>query len=249
MTLFRQKYDHICSLGQWCSVAISLRKLGLRSHSGPFDWIGQYVPVSQYLDMIANGVQGLMLKDNLRDVGSNEAEGTLYYRDLVTGFESRHEFKIGVSFDENYAQFRNLLDRRIAWLLSTLRAGEKVLFVHWHGGDGRYRRDEVVDAMKRIRAAYPESKIDLMVIETEKFANDVRYEEPEPGVVFAVGDFYDTTRFGWVMGNEHLALSVLGKLHVRGQWRNLLRLKTASIHRRLMRGVFKACPWKRHPSP
>ena len=240
MTVFRKRYDHVCSLGQWCAVAIDLRKLGLRSHSGPFDWIGQYVPVSQYLDMTANGVQGLMLKDYLRDVGSNEAEGTLYYRDLVTGFESRHEFRIGVSFDENYANFRALLDRRIAWLVSTLRSGAKVLFVHWHGGEDRYRREEVVDAVKRIRAAYPESKIDLMVIETERFAKDVRYEEPEEGVVFAVGDFYDRDRFGWVMGNEKLALSVLRRIRARGRWRNLLRLKLASMAKRFRKHFARA---------
>ena len=111
MTVFRKKYDHVCSLGQWCAVAIDLRKLGLRSHSGPFDWIGQYVPVSQYLDMTANGVQGLMLKDNLRDVGSNEAEGTLHnltYSPLLDDFnrfddpENREEY---YPFDEQNEEF------------------------------------------------------------------------------------------------------------------------------------------------
>ena len=249
MTLLRKKYDHVCSLWQWCTVAIDLRKLGLRSHSGPFDWLGPYVPVTQYLDMTANGVQGLMLKENLRAVGSNEAEGTIYYRDLVNGFESRHEFRIGVSFDENYANYRALLDRRIAWLISTLRSGVKILFVHWHGGEDRYRRGEVVDAVKRIRAAYPESNIDLMVIETEKFAKDVSYEEPEPGVVFAIGDFYDTARFGWVMGNEKLVLSVLQKIRVRGRWRTLLRLKLTSISRRLKHGMSRMCLWKSRQFP
>ena len=249
MTVFRQTYDHVCSLGQWCAVAIDLRKLGLRSHAGPFDWVGPYAPLSLYLDMTANGVQGLMVKDNLRNVGSSEAEGTLYYRDLVTGFESRHEFKIGVPFDENYATYRALLDRRIAWLLSVLRSGAKVLFVHWHGGEGRYRSDEVVGAMRRLRSAYPGSQMDLLVIETEKFSKDVRYEEPEPGVVFAVGDFYDEYRFGPVMGNEELALSVLRQLRVRGRWRNLLRQKVKSIHRRLMHCASKACLWKRRQFP
>ena len=234
MRVFNSKYDVAVSLGQWCVIAICLRKLGLRSHSGPFDWIGQYVPVSQYLDMVATGIQGLMIKENLRDVGSNDEEGTIYYRDLVTGFESRHEFKTGVSFDENYANFRRLLDRRIAWLMSVLGSGRKVLFIHWHG-DGRYRRDEVVESVRRLRAAYPEALIDLLVVESERMAADVSYEEPEPGVVFATGDFSDRARFGWVMGNERLALSVLSGIRVRGKWRNLMRLKFQSIQRRLKR--------------
>jgi len=235
MRVFGFKYDEAVSLGQWCSVAICLRKLGLRSHSGPFDWFGQYVPLAKYADMIVAGVPDFMSKDNLREVGSNETDGKVYYRDLVNGFESRHDFRIGVPFEENYAKFRKRLDRRIERLISGLRSGIKVVFVHWYGGDGHYRRNEVVEAMRRLRAAYPESKIDLLVIETENLAEQVRYEEPEPGVVFAIGDFYDRSRFGWVMGNERLVHSVLRRIHVRGRWRNLLHMKIASLKKRLGR--------------
>lgn len=232
MTFRRQTYDRVVSLGQWCATAIALKKLGLRSCSGPFDWTGPNESVGHYAELIANGFEGFMEKGNLRKLREDPVEGTEIYQDSVQHWETHHEFKIGVPFEENYAKYRALLDRRIARLLSDLRSGGKVLFVHWRGG-GHYERKDVVDAACILRSAFPETTIDLLVLETEKFAKDVAYEELDQGVVVAIGDFYDVDRFGWVMGNEQLVLSVLRGIRVRGRWRNLLRLKTESISRRI----------------
>ena len=56
-----------------------------------------------------------------------------------------------------------------------------------------------------------------------------------PGVVIATGDFYDQSRYDAVRGNKVLALSVLGRVRMRGRWRNLLRLRLESVKRRLCR--------------
>ena len=228
-------YDAVCSLGQWCATAMLLKKRGLRSWSGPFDWfLGKSADVAQYVDLILSGASNFMLKENLRENGGCEADKAIYYMDTASGLESRHDFKVGIPFEESYAKFRARLDRRLARLRTCLRSGGKVLLVHWFG-EGRCRRDETVDAMHRLRTAFPDTVIDLLVVETEKFAKDVAYDEAEPGIVFATGDFYDQSRFDPVVGNEKLALSVLGGIRLCGRWRNLLRTKKALIKKRLLR--------------
>lgn len=33
-----EEYENVISLGYFCSVASEIERLGLRRHSGPFDW-------------------------------------------------------------------------------------------------------------------------------------------------------------------------------------------------------------------
>jgi len=232
-------YDAVFSLGQWCATAIVLKKLGLRSASGPFDWTGPTGRLDGYVDLMTNGFKGYFAKENLRKIREDPVEGTEIYIDTVQRWESHHDFRIGVSFEENYARYRARLDRRADRLLAALRSGGRLLFVHWFGA-GRYPREEVVSAMRRLRTAYPSTHIDLLVLETEKFSKGVDYEEPERGVVFAAGDFYDQERFDVVMGNEALVLSVLRRIRMRGRWRNLLRVRIESLRKRLRRTFCRA---------
>ena len=232
-------YDAVFSLGQWCATAMVLKKLGLRSASGPFDWTGLTERIGSYVDLMANGFRGYFAKESLRKVREDPVEGTEIYVDTVQRWESHHDFRIGVSFEENYARLRARLDRRADRLLAALRSGGRLLFVHWFG-EGRYPREEVVSAVRRLRAEYPSTRIDLLVLETEKFSKGVDYEEPEAGVVFAVGDFYDQKRFGAVMGNEALVLSVLRRIRMRGRWRNLLHVHIESFRKRLRRMFCRA---------
>ena len=235
MRRFPKTYDAVVSIGQWCATAICMKKLGLRSASGPFDWLfGGGERVESYVGLMLSGFSGFFLRDNLRKVREDPAEGAEVYVDVVQGWEFRHDFRMGVRFEENYAKSRARFDRRINRFLGTLRSGGSVMLVHWLG-EGRYRREDVVEAMRRLRAAYPSTTIDLVVLETEPHADGVAYEEPEHGVTFAVGDFYDPRRFDAVAGNQRLVMSVLGQVRLRGRWRNLVRLRLESLCRRLRR--------------
>ena len=226
-------YDAVYSLGQWCATAICLKKLGLRSCSGPFDWMmGKDRAVGDYVQLLTTAFSGFFLKENMRKLREDPVEGTELWKDEKLGWEIRHEFRIGVPFEANYENFHALVRRRSERLFKSLRSGGRLLFVHWIG-EGHCRRDEVVADMRRLRTAFPESAIDLLVIETEKFKVGVSYEEPEPGVVFAVGDFYDQDRFDPVQGNSRLSCAVLKRIHMRGRWRNIVYLHASSVRMRL----------------
>jgi hypothetical protein len=230
----RTIYDAVWSLGQWCATAISLKELGLRSCSGPFDWTGPHEEFSHYVDLMINGFDGFLAKENLRKLKDDPVEGTEIYVDCVQRWETHHEFRIGVPFEENYAKYRALLDRRIKRLISSLRSNGNILFVHWLG-EGKYNREDIINDIKRLRQAYPNATIDLLVIETERFTKTISFEKPHEGVIFAVGDFYDQSRFDPVMGNKKALFSVLRHIRLRGRWKNLIHLKTASLKRRLKR--------------
>lgn len=227
-------YDKVVALGQWCAVAMAMKKCGLRSESGPFDWMGGGRPIGSYVDMLTTNFAGFFLKENMKKLGDVPGEGTEHWQDTKLGWEIRHEFRADVPFDVNYANFHALVARRGERLFETLRSGERLLFVHWLA-EGRYRQEEVVAAIRRLRAAFPGPTIDLLVIETEKFSKDVSYEELEPGVVRVVGDFYDQKRFNAVQGNSKLACAVLGRVRLRGKWKNVVHLKLASLRKRLGR--------------
>ncbi|MBQ3315098.1 MAG: hypothetical protein IJI35_18755 [Kiritimatiellae bacterium] len=234
MKVFKDVYDAVVPLGQWCAVAMAMKKCGLRSASGPFDWMGGGCQIGSYVDMLTTNFAGFFLKESMKKLGDVPGEGTEHWKDTKLGWESRHEFKIGVPFDVNYSNFHALVSRRSERLFRTLRSGGRLLFVHWLA-EGHYRREDVVAAIRRLRAAYPSTEIDLLVIETEKFAKDVAFEEIERGVVVAVGDFYDQGRFDPVQGNSRLACSVLGQIRLRGRWKNVLHLELASLRRRISR--------------
>lgn len=234
METFSRIYDSVWSLGQWCAVAMAMKKCGLRSASGPFDWMGRERPLRVYVDALTTGFADFFLRENMEKICDVPGEGTEHWRDTRQGWEIRHEFKVDVPFEVNYANFHELMNRRIERLLTALRHGGRLLFVHWLG-EGRYQRDDVVAEVLRLRAAFPETVIDLLVIETEKFKSGVSYEEPLPGVVLAVGDFYDQERFDPVQGNSKLACSVLRRIRMRGRWKNILYLKLASLRKRLGR--------------
>jgi len=213
-----------------------LKKAGLRSSSGPFDWMGFCLPLSRYVDILVSEFETYMLKDNLHFVKEDPAEGVATYEDRMTGLSSVHDFKIGVPFDSMYARFRQVLDRRNARLLSVLRQETRILFVHYRG-EGHYESSELIGEMEKLRRKFPRSTIDLLVLETEKGASGLTVDAIGFGVVRIVGDFYDRERFDAVVGNEKLLMKALRRVRMRGRLRNLLWQKVQSVKRRFLRHV------------
>jgi len=225
-------YDCVLSLGQWCATAVYLRKLGLRSFSGPFDWLGPTTELPVYVDTLCGDFVGFMAKENLRFLESDPIEGTDHYEDRPTGLRTHHEFVTGVDFDANYRNYRTMLQRRIDRFRRCFDEGKRILLVHFHG-EGRYEAAEVLANMQRLRAKYPAARIDLLLLEVEKHRVGLVRETLEAGVERVTGDFYDRARFNEVMGNEKLVVAVLKGIRMRGKFGNLLRVGLQSLARRL----------------
>ncbi|WP_294240056.1 DUF1796 family putative cysteine peptidase [Pseudobutyrivibrio sp.] len=99
------KYKNCISLGWFCGTASALSKLGLRSHSGPFDWY-----FSSYKGVLANlenDFADFMKKDNL--VLDKENPKTFF--DTKYGFHCNHDVKN--DFEEEYADISAKYSRRV----------------------------------------------------------------------------------------------------------------------------------------
>ena len=69
MTVFERTYDAVWPFGQWCAVAMAMKRCGLRSASGPFDWMGGGCPLGAYINMLTTNFAGFFLKENMKKLG------------------------------------------------------------------------------------------------------------------------------------------------------------------------------------
>lgn len=90
-----RQYDNCVSLGWFCGTASSLSKLGLRSHSGPFDWYFSHLWA--VISQIDNGFRDFMVKENLEIVDKD----VKVFRDIKYGFHCNHD--VQSSFEEEYS--------------------------------------------------------------------------------------------------------------------------------------------------
>lgn len=98
-------FESFISLGNYCGVAASLSKLGLRSFSGPFDW---YISsdFEGVLSCLENDFEDFLKKDNL-EIGNNQ----VVFKDTKHGFALGHEVR--TSFEQEYDFVLQKYTRRI----------------------------------------------------------------------------------------------------------------------------------------
>ena len=227
-------YDQIYSLGQWCATAIYLKKFGLRSGSGPFDWLGYGVPLKTYLDIITAGFGNFPDVASLEFIRESVAEGKRVFRDRP-GFSYPHDFRIGGDFAAECRVLSEKTCRRARRMLEAL-ADKKVLLVHWHGAEKKYDRGEVWSALTSLRCHFHNDGIDLLVLENGE-GDGVRFEPFGDGLTFAVGDFYAEGKYDPVLGNRSAVDAVFSSIKMRGRWRNFLHNRITSLHKRIKRLV------------
>lgn len=107
------RYENCFSLGYYCGTASTLSKLGLRSQSGPFDWI-----ISNYsgvLKQIENEFTDFMNLANL-EVDSQDIQ---IFNDKKYGFSFLHD--IQSKFEDEYEIIRDKYDRRAHYFLKAIR--------------------------------------------------------------------------------------------------------------------------------
>ncbi len=99
-----RQYSNCFSLGWFCGTASSLGKLGLRGHSGPFDWY--FSDYSGVLKQIEDGFSDFMNMDNLEVDSQNEK----VFKDIKYGFCCNHDVK--KTFDKEYSDIQKRYRRR-----------------------------------------------------------------------------------------------------------------------------------------
>lgn len=227
------RYDAVYSLGQWCATALYLKKFGLRSCSGPFDWMGYTVPLSTYFDLIIRGFDGFPDVEALEFVRDCPAEGKRVYRETRTGFVYPHDFRIGGDFAGECRVLREKSGRRASRFLAEL-AEKKVLLVHWHG-EGQYDRGEVRDGLSALRRHFNNGRIDLLVLENGGDGKRVEFHTVDGGPVFCTGEFYRQGSYDAVLGNRRACEQAFSPIRMRNRFGNLVHNRVESFRKRLRR--------------
>lgn len=101
------KFNNVVSLGWFCGIAMSMKKNGFRSFSGPFDWY--FSDLIGILQNIENDFSEFMLKENLQEVTENNLE----FKDIKYGFHYNHEIKQNSTLQHSYFNIREKYKKRI----------------------------------------------------------------------------------------------------------------------------------------
>ena len=124
------RFDLVVSLGQSCQVAYQLKRRGLRSKSGPFDWFT--VSIDALLSLLTTDFRDFMLRENL--VVVENRSGKLVVRDTLTTVRSLHDFyseSKETSEIVGYEAFRLKIDRRVASFRKDIASSPSMLFVRY----------------------------------------------------------------------------------------------------------------------
>lgn len=106
-------FDYFISLGPACPLASSMSKYGLRSFSGPFDWL--YTPSFKWvLHYLETDFKDFLLQENLERYDNYFN----HFRDKLSGVRFKHETE---DFEDNFSELKNKYNRRISRFLEKIK--------------------------------------------------------------------------------------------------------------------------------
>ena len=119
-----KKYDNIISLGFFCSTALELERIGLRSNSSPFDWVISF-DISKLIDLINNGFEDILNIKYLKQYKSNPN----FYVNIKYDIHFYHDFDKYKTLESQLKDIDNKYRRRIKKFYEDIKS--KTLFVRY----------------------------------------------------------------------------------------------------------------------
>lgn len=99
-------FSNFISLGQACPTASSMSKYGLRSWSGPFDWLITD-SLQWVLHFIENDFEDFLVRDNLERIPAYPKA----FKDKLSGFVFHHDYEY--PFESKYVELKQRYQKRI----------------------------------------------------------------------------------------------------------------------------------------
>ncbi len=124
------EYDYFFSLGEGCPTAMTLKAMGLRSFSGPFDWIGGF-SFEERLDFLLSDTQLILDSDEWEYQGNRfEPEPRDIYVNKRLNMLYPHDFPYNVPLKESAPIVRERYARRLQRVRDALKQEKKILFAY-----------------------------------------------------------------------------------------------------------------------
>ena len=180
----RGGYESVVSLGYICSVASEIERMGLRTHSGPFDWQA-CVDFKKRIELIDTHFKEFF--ENLNEDGLYQMANTpqSYFMKAV-GVFLVHDFTMYKSLAEQLPEVRRKYERRVASFYRQI--AKKTLFIHYVNKDNdvNYINHNIDYIRKVLRKFNPDNEI-IFIANTDKHLNvtPTYYVAPDTGDVVA----------------------------------------------------------------
>lgn len=165
-----EKYKHFISLGYFCSPAIELERIGLRSCSSPFDWI-----ISDWKGIekaISTNFEGFLEYDNLLQ----DKQYHSHYKDEKYNFEFYHDFSKYVSLEKQLVTVKEKYNRRISRFFSNIK--EPTLFIRYisseNGDDELKYIEKNYDNILKILRQYNQSNDICFIADTTLYSDKIK---------------------------------------------------------------------------
>ncbi|MNJ30693.1 hypothetical protein D3C77_253010 [compost metagenome] len=171
----QRPYNFVMSLGYNCMVAYQLKRLSLRSCSGPIDWVIIH-EVKDVIRLLDQRFNGYMEEASLEIIGRHN--GFFSVKDTVYNAHSFHDFPC--SDDQqmitNYYGYKEQLARRINRFLDLASQSDSALFVR-----ERCSYEEAI-RLKESLTPFVKGKATLLVINYTKEGRLVEHEWVDDGI-------------------------------------------------------------------
>lgn len=165
-----ENYKHpyiFISLGNCCKIAWFIRDTGLNSYSYPFDWL--LTPsCNSICDLLENGFNDFMLKDNLSNLGDYcrttkeyTMTGNSKVIDNLYDIESRHDFAWNLSIENQYLLIKEKYQRRINRLYRALNQTDKPVYLVRK----QISREQASRLSKTIKTKFPKLVFTLIALD------------------------------------------------------------------------------------
>ncbi|WP_347338365.1 DUF1796 family putative cysteine peptidase [Tumebacillus amylolyticus] len=171
----KREFDAVLSLGGNCQTAYQLDRIGLRSSSGPLDWMLTY-SLPMLTELLQSRFQEYFARENIQLLPAGEGAYHHVLFDDRYQSTSMHDIDIvpGREWVEDYPAFREKLDRRIRRFLQQVEKSDSVLFVRLAGT--REQTEALVTALEALR---PQGDFFLLVV---NYTDDRRLIELDWGL-------------------------------------------------------------------
>lgn len=227
-------YDMVSAFGNECATAMYLNRHYLRTTSAPWDWTGDNRSVLlDYVEMLEKNDLGFTTAGRLalaEDPNMDDPQHDLY-RDKVSGLWFAHDFPVGVPIEQSFGAFCKKYQRRFERFKHNLSTLGKVLLIH-HCKFETVTEKNAREALRRLRAMFPNGQIDLLVINLDEKMTRPELRELGDGLYFAAGKIAGEG-FDRVMGNYAHLDPIFAAIRLHGHFRNKFKMKWARLRLRM----------------
>lgn len=136
------KFENVVSLGFFCSVAHDIEELGLRSCSGPFDWV--WSTWNGVYSAMQNEFSNYMPIENL----AQSSHENCIYADREQGIVFFHDFTKYKSLEKQYKDVKAKYDRRIGYFYENIKNPTLFIRYIWDGTHNGKRMNEILQVEK-----------------------------------------------------------------------------------------------------